>query len=319
MPVFLWLLGLVTTVAGLLLVASGVGLHDGTFDSEVLTPGMIAVVGGLVLVGLGIAVRELRRIERALAVRPTPRPERPAEASAAEAPEALAPVPALLAAKVEPRVAADVTTAATPIVEDEALERLRAKFPGLAGRQSGPIVQDVDASPVSPAPARVEVEEAIAAEVRGAVSATARSANGGTRPIRLAPRPTAKAHPTGGSPARTNGSALNTFWPASPRRDDEAASLQTAAAVHSPLPVTVVDSETSPGNEPPPGDEPARLVPSGTQYAAAEPLTVLKSGVVEGMAYTLYSDGSIEAQLPQGTLRFGSIAALRDHIEGTAQ
>ena len=33
------------------------------------------------------------------------------------------------------------------------------------------------------------------------------------------------------------------------------------------------------------------------------------------MAYTLYSDGSIEAQLPQGTLRFGSITALRDHIE----
>jgi hypothetical protein len=36
------------------------------------------------------------------------------------------------------------------------------------------------------------------------------------------------------------------------------------------------------------------------------------------MAYTLYSDGSIEAQLPQGTLRFGSITALRDHIESGA-
>jgi hypothetical protein len=47
----------------------------------------------------------------------------------------------------------------------------------------------------------------------------------------------------------------------------------------------------------------------------AEAASILKSGVIEGMAYTLYSDGSIEAQLPQGTLRFGSIAALRDHIE----
>jgi hypothetical protein len=36
------------------------------------------------------------------------------------------------------------------------------------------------------------------------------------------------------------------------------------------------------------------------------------------MAYTLYSDGSIEAQLPQGTLRFGSISALRSHIENSA-
>ena len=33
---------------------------------------------------------------------------------------------------------------------------------------------------------------------------------------------------------------------------------------------------------------------------AAAPVSVLKSGVVEGMAYTLYSDGSIEAQFPQG-------------------
>ncbi len=33
------------------------------------------------------------------------------------------------------------------------------------------------------------------------------------------------------------------------------------------------------------------------------------------MAYTLFSDGSIEAQLPQGTLRFGSIIELRHHIE----
>jgi hypothetical protein len=47
-------------------------------------------------------------------------------------------------------------------------------------------------------------------------------------------------------------------------------------------------------------------------------ISVLKSGVVEGMAYTLYSDGSIEAQLPQGTLRFGSITALREHIDSGA-
>jgi hypothetical protein len=51
---------------------------------------------------------------------------------------------------------------------------------------------------------------------------------------------------------------------------------------------------------------------------ATAPVSILKSGVVEGMAYTLYSDGSIEAKLPQGTLRFGSITALRNHIEGTA-
>jgi hypothetical protein len=47
-------------------------------------------------------------------------------------------------------------------------------------------------------------------------------------------------------------------------------------------------------------------------------VTVLKSGVVDGMAYTLYSDGSIEAQLPEGTMRFASIDALRAHLDQRA-
>jgi hypothetical protein len=42
---------------------------------------------------------------------------------------------------------------------------------------------------------------------------------------------------------------------------------------------------------------------------------VLRSDVVDGMTYTLFSDGSIEAQLLQGTLRFGSITELRQHLE----
>ena len=45
---------------------------------------------------------------------------------------------------------------------------------------------------------------------------------------------------------------------------------------------------------------------------------ILKSGVVEGMTYTLYADGSIEAELPDGTVRFGSIAELRAHIESNS-
>jgi hypothetical protein len=50
----------------------------------------------------------------------------------------------------------------------------------------------------------------------------------------------------------------------------------------------------------------------------SRPPAILKSGVVDGMAYTLYVDGSIEAQLPQGTVRFGSIAELRAHIENNS-
>jgi hypothetical protein len=44
-------------------------------------------------------------------------------------------------------------------------------------------------------------------------------------------------------------------------------------------------------------------------------VTVLKSGVVDGMAYSLYSDGSIEAQMPEGLMRFTSIDELRAHLD----
>lgn len=47
----------------------------------------------------------------------------------------------------------------------------------------------------------------------------------------------------------------------------------------------------------------------------APQVTVLKSGVVDGMAYSLYSDGSIEAQMPEGMMRFASIDELRSHLD----
>jgi hypothetical protein len=41
---------------------------------------------------------------------------------------------------------------------------------------------------------------------------------------------------------------------------------------------------------------------------------VVRSGVIGGMAYTLYADGSIEAELPIGTVRFDSINDLQQHV-----
>jgi hypothetical protein len=52
---------------------------------------------------------------------------------------------------------------------------------------------------------------------------------------------------------------------------------------------------------------------------AAEPsagASIYKSGVIDGMAYTLYTDGSIEAELPQGTIRFASVEALQTYLTG---
>src|SRR5512135_3060443 len=58
--------------AGVVLAASGMSLRDGTFDAAILTPGIVAAAGGLLLIGLGTGLRTLQRIERTLASRPLP-------------------------------------------------------------------------------------------------------------------------------------------------------------------------------------------------------------------------------------------------------
>jgi hypothetical protein len=69
-------------------------------------------------------------------------------------------------------------------------------------------------------------------------------------------------------------------------------------------------------HSPEPQPAPERPVPSPPPPREEKPraVAVLKSGVVDGMGYTLYVDGSIEAELPQGTVRFASIHELREHL-----
>lgn len=46
-----------------------------------------------------------------------------------------------------------------------------------------------------------------------------------------------------------------------------------------------------------------------------ETATIFKSGVIDGMAYTLYTDGSIEAEMPGGTVRFATVDDLRAYLD----
>lgn len=69
--------------------------------------------------------------------------------------------------------------------------------------------------------------------------------------------------------------------------------------------------------EPPPRRN-ARTFPPAAPAGDADDqpsTTILKSGIVDGMAYSLYSDGSIEAQMPEGMMRFSSIDDLRVHLD----
>jgi hypothetical protein len=63
------------------------------------------------------------------------------------------------------------------------------------------------------------------------------------------------------------------------------------------------------------GAAPERSAPPSPPGAPQPGVSVLKSGVVDGMAYSLYSDGSIEAQMPEGLMRFASLDELTAHID----
>jgi hypothetical protein len=299
MSALLLLLGVVTTAAGLAVVAAGVTIHDGIFGGEVLTPGTIAAVGGLLLVGMGLAVRGLRRIEHLLAIRPPPRASISSEPASPPIPEVRdmpprVPFPSKPRTATAQQPAEAVPDAAATVAEHAALENLRATFPTWARLDNASGSATADRSTSS----------ATAGESRGEDPDLVGRGGNGVGPARALPQLEPKIR-LAGSPGRPKARVPNAFWPVGSRRDSQAAAAQVAM----PLPSPTVPS---PFTEAIPGATPA----SGERAAAAP--SILKSGVVEGMAYTLFSDGSIEAQLPHGTVRFGSITELRAHIENNS-
>lgn len=171
------------------------------------------------------------------------------------------------------------------------MERLQEKFPTLMRLEQTPAVEDANLS-LLPQP------DAAAHENGGAiVNGAAVARTNGSAAARLASR--ANSARASGAPPRAKGTVFDAFWPKGPRTPQD--------AVESVAPA-------------PAQPAPAELA-AASEEAAAEPpasVSVLKSGVVEGRAYTLYSDGSIEAQFPQGMMRFGSITELRNHIESSS-
>jgi hypothetical protein len=322
MYLLLLVFGAVLTAAGIVLAASGVSIHDRVFDVTVVAPGTVAAVGGLVLVGLGLALRVLQRIERSLSAGPMPRVLRPGqaiEATAATASRtgaAQIPFPPKTAPKVAvlshgPAVAASTATPLA-VADDKRLEDSTEKLPKKASVALLEGAAAAEVTEVSLTPSAVPRAEI---EVGDANLRAARRING-TATARLTPRLDIDARSSGTRPSiapeRSKGPAFDSLWPKGPApgpvRGAQAASLK-------PLPEPPATAALI---EPKRKSEPVFRAAAVVQDAAPEPVTVLKSGVVDGMAYTLFSDGSIEAGLPQGTLRFGSIADLRNHMEQNA-
>ena len=166
--------------------------------------------------------------------------------------------------------------------------------------------------------------------------------HGRTRPRRRAPE---LSRP--GPPRRSRKAKRNLLFSSTSRKERERAQARTSE----PLPPDLLsaDIRPNPADAPPPA-EPAEPPPASFDDAWPKPergragrhsaaaaqrtaatraraqrrrartgdqpaVTVLKSGVVDGMAYSLYSDGSIEAQMPEGMMRFASIDELRAHLD----
>jgi hypothetical protein len=312
MYVSLLIVGTAIVAAGIALVGSGVSIQDHTFDPAVITPGAVAIVGGLTLVGLAFVLQQLRNIEKAIARRPVVNPVRSEVSevtlgSVAGGPSAdpAIPVPSKVAVEplAEPEQSAAAPALATPAAQEA--ERLREKFPSLLRLDSAPGVEESEVSilpksPVSPARSDEEV-----AEVKNVVSV--RQLNGGGAG-RSAPRLDTALQPNGRSDRIKN---FDSFWPKRKRPGQAAPAVAVRTAVPEPSAVPALPIESARSAEP-------ESVVEALAPETPMPVSILKSGVVDGMAYTLYSDGSIEAQLPQGTLRFGSITELRNHIEQSA-
>ncbi len=307
MYAFLLVLGSVIAAAGLALVASGVSIQEHTFDASNVTPGTIAVIGGAILIGLAFVVRALLRVERALMARPMSRPARPGEALgavvAAAQPSEQARIPFPPKSKTIPQPPPVPAAAQPAAVEGAVPESLRPPVP--PPMENAPVVEESDVSLLPNAPARSdqdsgEVHHGVAGRGNGAAPGQGRAAGCRQRSAAAA--------------AATRNRKVRFSIPFGRRR-----SARRRKFRQRPLPrrprlrrshrrSQYRNTPRQQANQP---DPQAR----GGATAGTRVVSILKSGVVEGMAYTLYSDGSIEAQLPGGTLRFGSITELRNHIE----
>jgi hypothetical protein len=302
-------IGAFALFAGLVMIGFGIPINEFSFGNTLISAGTTAVVGGLILFGLGIVAGQLRRVAEALAAGPPAGLVQPNDAFENTVNSPAAPSQGRMAfpsrPKLEPHPAE--LDAASPA-------SVGMPFDAKAPESLAPILRNPDQETAaiedeialslhqSLAPAvqpgadlgGLGRQSAAPAPGGGGPSITAKSRDAGWRSA--APSTPAPASP----PARSSfpNANFDAMWPAE-------AKLQKSPVAGEPA------ADAKPGapfreSSPPP--------PKRTEPERPRAVAILKSGIVDGMGYTLYVDGSIEAELPQGTLRFASINELRSHI-----
>ena len=284
MSVLLFVVGAIATVAGVGMVGYGIPINEFSFGNTLIVAGTTLAVGGLVIIAIGAAVSKLQQITEAITAR-SPRRlelfEHPGSTRAAPMQDRIPFPPRTKAAPPRSELPPVETSTAAEVPADENAVALTApvlRNPDvpLAERREVKEYEEISLSPRQPtaAPGEYAKEQPTLPPAPPVMEKRAGPAI--DAPLRSPPR------------GRPHTTSFDAVWPPESRAGRAA-------------------QETKPEPQPePPQADVVRVEPG-------EP-AILKSGVVDGMGYTLYVDGSIEAELPQGTLRFASINELREHL-----
>ncbi|MGY3080881.1 hypothetical protein ACVWZZ_007289 [Bradyrhizobium sp. LM6.10] len=285
MALVLLIAGIFAVLAGLLAILFGFTVREFSLGSTLIISGSIGVCSGMLLAGLYVVVAELKGIARRLAGSGAPsdvrvRPVLPGPGM----PGTPAPEP-VGAAKIEPTP--PLPASGPPPWQNEAAARERPRIEP-SPEPEVPVLPEAAEPPrrrnlMFASTSRKERERA---EAKGGE---------GVPPLPHA-EPSAAPDAPDGPPA-----SFDDAWP----KPDRMRPPEPPAASRRPPPRS---PSTFAEAAPPPAPEPAPAVEQA-------PVTVLKSGIVDGMGYSLYSDGSIEAQMPEGMMRFASIDELRAHLD----
>jgi hypothetical protein len=296
--------GIVFLLAGLGGVALGIPVKEFSFGNTEILAGVIVACTGAIMISLWVSITELAKLARragSAVVAPMPRPPFSLPSALTDPSpyergmEDNGVLPDLDEVEAEPELEPKPAAAALPWRQENASRGRRGETP-LPEEELPPVP-----SAIKPrrnllfTSTRLERERSEARAAESEIADSSPAAPPPPLPFKLEAAQPASFEDTWSQPDRAR------IPDAGPRRALGRGPL--AAAERRP---TAADRLM-----PPPSEQEHEAAPD----EGSPQVTILKSGVVDGMAYSLYSDGSIEAQMPEGMMRFASIDELRAHLD----
>ncbi len=298
--------GTVVLCIGLLTVVFGIPIKEFSFGNTMILAGAVVSCTGLVLIGLYFIGREFRNLTRRLeAGVPVTAPVVPSrEVAAAASPRSRPEHDDTLFTRDQPQ---DRDRFADAPLHDDPVDALSPSA-NPAAWQDHPVTRARHSAP--PAESLDPPAETAERPRRNIMFSSHRRSDAmrdDLHPRDPSPPPDDSDHRPPAEDYQHRESEpesadpFDHAWPQPGRSRPESSAARNGRAAPS-----------SPDREAP---EPARERFQPPRRAEASSVTIVKSGVVDSMAYSLYSDGSIEAQMPEGMVRFASIDELRAHLD----